>query len=81
MLEQYGAKNFLFKYDHAGRLISRFPTPTTAVPNPTETEGYTWDVQDQLRQVREEDGDGECDLHRADHCACNQPLLDAVEVR
>ena len=36
------------EYDHAGRLISRSPTATPT----TELEGYAWDVQDQLRQVR-----------------------------
>jgi RHS repeat-associated protein len=48
--EQYGGKNFLFKYDHAGRLVSRLPRLNGVTG--AETEGFAWDVQDQLRQVR-----------------------------
>jgi RHS repeat-associated protein len=38
------------QYDHAGRLISRRPTSTNT--STAETEGYAYDVQDQLRAVR-----------------------------
>jgi hypothetical protein len=48
VVQLYGARNELLQYDHAGRLVSRRPTATPA----NETEGFAWDVQDQLRQVR-----------------------------
>jgi hypothetical protein len=51
VVQLYGAKNELLQYDHAGRLVSRRPT-TTNFSTAAELEGFGWDVQDQLRQVR-----------------------------
>lgn len=38
----------MLTYNHQGRLVSRRTPP----PTNTETEGFAYDVQDQLKQVR-----------------------------
>jgi len=48
--EQKGAKNYLFQYDHAGRLTSR--RPTGANTSAAEVEGYGYDVEDRLRMAK-----------------------------